>query len=93
MSTQRPKDPLSSLALGSGLHPFAGEEAAWFSSAWGGVTTELLWRSRPPPTLGQNCVSDKGFEVNKVLKASPVVCAYWGFLFQLVWVWGLVGHR
>lgn len=47
----------------------------------------------PPPTPVQNRVSDKGFEVNKVLKAHPVVCACWGFPLQLIWLWELVGHR
>lgn len=72
--------------------PFT-EEAARFVLPEERISSELLWRSRPPPTLEQNHVSDKGFEVNKVLKACPVVCACWSFPLQLVWLWGLVGHR
>lgn len=71
----------SSLALASSLYPFT-EEAARFVLPGERVTSELLWRSRPPPPpppLEQNRVSDKGFEVNKVLKACPVVGACWGF--------------
>lgn len=35
------------------------------------MTSALEAKAKVTPTPEQNCVSDKGFEVNKVLKMSP----------------------
>lgn len=91
---EHPKAPPHS---GLGLQPASPHLLGWEGGslgcpAWGGGNIRAALEVQPPPRPAPNrTVSDKGFEVNKVLKASPVVCACWGFPLLLVWVWGLVG--
>lgn len=82
------------LQSGLGLQPVSPHRgSSQVCPAWEKGNIRAALEVKATPTLEQNCVSDKGFEVNKVLKACPVVCACWGFPLQLVWLWGLVGHR
>lgn len=84
LNAQEAQGLLRGLAWASILHPFAGGEGL-VCPAWGGgnIRVALEFEASPPPQK-RTVVSDKGFEVNKVLKASPVVHPYWGFPFQLV---------
>ena len=86
---ERSRGPRTPLWSGLGFHPaslcWRGEGLVCPAWGRGNIRVALEFEASPPPQK-RNVVSDKGFEVNKVLKASPVVHPYWGFPLQLVWV-------
>lgn len=86
---ERSRGPRTPLWSGLGFHPasLCCGGGGLVCPVWGtgNIRVALEFEASPPPQK-RTVVSDKGFEVNKVLKASPVVHPYWGFPLQLVWV-------